>query len=132
MGFRKKDAESSSEQMKKEKNLHKLKRIDLLEILVEQGRELEALRQQVKELEQQLTDRAIMLEKAGDIAAASLELNHVMEAAQSAAQQYLDNVIRLCTQKEQETIERCKALEEETRKRCREMERKTGEKPRSV
>lgn len=125
MGFKKKDVKRSSAQIEKEKDLHKLKRIDLLEILVEQARELETLRSRVEDLEQQLADRTITLENTGNIAAAALELNHVMEAAQSAAQQYLDNVARLCAQKEQETVEKCRAMEQETADRCTALEKET-------
>lgn len=96
---------------KSEVDLRKLKRIDLLEMLVEQGKETEALRRRVAELEKQLEDRKILLDQAGNIAQASLEINRVMEAAQAAAQQYLDNVTELCRRKEEEAIARCEAKE---------------------
>lgn len=126
MAFRKKDTGKGSVHREKERDLHKLKRIDLLEILVEQGRELETLQRRVEELEQQLADRTIALQKTGNIAAASLELNHVMEAAQKAAEQYLENVTRLCAEKERETENRCKAMEQETINRCKALERETS------
>lgn len=77
---------------KKEIPLRKLKRADLLEMLVEQGKEVEALRVQVSELQRRLDERNIQLAQAGNIAEAALKLNGVFEAAQAAAQQYLESV----------------------------------------
>ena len=72
--------------------LRKLKRADLLEILVEQGQENEALKARVEELEKKLEDREIRINNAGTIAEAAFEMNGVLEATQAAAQQYLDNI----------------------------------------
>lgn len=116
MIFRK--SNTNIEKTNPEADLHKLNRLELLEMLVEQGKEIEALRRQIENLEKQLEDRAIMLDKAGDLAAASLEINHVMDAAQQAARQYLDNVRLLCSRKEQETIDRCEAMEQASKARC--------------
>ena len=46
-------------------------------------------------MEEQLKDRRILLGQAGSIAEAALRLNGVFEAAEAAAQQYLENVRRL-------------------------------------
>lgn len=80
--------------MKKQKEmpLRKLRRADLLEMLIEQGKEVEALRAQVEELQEKLDKKTIRLEQAGNIAEAALELNGVFEAAQAAARQYLESV----------------------------------------
>lgn len=82
--------------------LSKLKRADLLEMLLEQSKENEKLRAEIEELKQQLADRRIYMEQAGNIAEAALKINGVMEAAQAAAQQYLDNIKLLgeCQKKE--------------------------------
>lgn len=76
----------------KEMLLRKLRRADLLEMLIEQGKEVEALRTQVEELQKKLDEKTIRLEQAGNIAEAALKLNGVFEAAQAAAQQYLESV----------------------------------------
>lgn len=82
--------------MQKEKNpLRSLSRLELIELLARQEREMQNLRQQLAEKEEALAQRAIMLEKAGSIAEASLALNGVFEAAQRAVEQYLENVERL-------------------------------------
>ena len=83
-----------------EKELKKLKKIDLLEMLIAQSRELEALRGKLEKAEKQLQDREIVLEKAGSIADAALRLNGVFEAAQMAAEQYLDSLAYLAEHSE--------------------------------
>ena len=75
-----------------ERELKKLSRADLLELLLNERRENERLRQQLEEAEQKLEDRRIQLEQAGSIAEAALRLNGVFEAAEAAAEQYLDSV----------------------------------------
>lgn len=114
--------------------LRKLKRAELLEMLIEQGKEAEKLRKQVEELTQKLSDRQILLDRAGTIAEASFQLNGVLEAAQEAAQQYLDNldgVIRRqeekCAQAEAECLAQCEAQRWETKIQCEEMERAAKE-----
>ena len=108
-----------------DKELQKLKRVELLEILVEQGKEIDRLRSEVEALKKQLADREIRLESAGNIAEASLQINGVFEAAQSAAQQYLENIQRLsdrqesvCADMEQRTKEACETMERATREKC--------------
>ena len=75
-----------------DKELKKLSRAELLEILVEQSKEMEELRSELAEVKEQLNSREIKLGKAGSIAEAALGLNKVFEAAQAAADQYLDNI----------------------------------------
>lgn len=73
----------------RELDLKKLSRTELLELLLEQTKELEATQARVQELEKQLSDRKIELEKAGNIAEAALRLNRIFEAAQQAADDYV-------------------------------------------
>lgn len=108
-----------------DKELQKLKRVEVLEILVEQGKEIDRLHSEVEALKKQLADREIRLESAGNIAEASLQINGVFEAAQSAAQQYLENIQRLsdrqesvCADMEQRTKEACETMERATREKC--------------
>ncbi len=75
--------------------LKKLRRADLLELLLEERRENELLRAQLKKSYEALVDRKIQVKEAGSIAEAALKLNEVFEAAQAAADQYLENVRRL-------------------------------------
>ena len=50
-----------------EKDLKKLRRAELLEIMLDQSYEIDQLRKRVKELEEQLEDREIIIENAGSI-----------------------------------------------------------------
>lgn len=75
-----------------EKDLKKLRRAELLEIMLDQSYEIDQLRKRVKELEEQLEDRKIIIENAGSIAEASLQLTKVFEEAQKAADLYLENI----------------------------------------
>lgn len=74
------------------KELKKLSRADLLELLIEQSEELNELRARLTIAEESLKNREIAVSRAGSIAEASLILNGVFEAAQAACEQYLDNV----------------------------------------
>ena len=89
-----------------DKELKRLSRTELLELLLAQTKEAERLARKLEKAEQMLADRQLQINKAGDIAQAALAVNGVMEAAQAAAQQYLDNIIRM----EQETRLRCKKI----------------------
>ncbi len=75
-----------------EKELRHLSRMDLLEMLLEQSKEVERLQKELETVKKQLEDRRIMEQEAGSIAEASLRLNKVFEAAQQAADQYLENI----------------------------------------
>lgn len=75
-----------------DRELKKLRRADLLEILVEQSREIEQLKAELEETRKELDNRTIIIEKAGSLAEAALQLNHIFEAADAAARQYLENV----------------------------------------
>ncbi|MBQ1271458.1 MAG: DNA repair protein [Clostridia bacterium] len=89
-----------------DKELRKLTRAELLEMLISQMKENERLQEQVEELAAQLEDRRIMLEEAGSIAEASLRLNGVFQAAEKAAQQYLDNIKRLSDEKPRKEVKK--------------------------
>lgn len=79
--------------MKKEQNpLRKLSKLELLELLARQERELRQLREEVARKDAELEQRRILLERSGSIAEAAMQLNGVFEAAQRAADQYLESV----------------------------------------
>lgn len=72
--------------------LRKLSKLQLLELLAQQERELQALRKALEEKDAALAERRIQMERAGSIAEAALRLNGVFEAAQRAADQYLESL----------------------------------------
>lgn len=77
------------------KNLKKLKRSELLEIMLAQGEEIDRLRAELARKDAELRDRRITLEESGSLAEASLRLTAVFEEAQKAADLYLENVKRV-------------------------------------
>lgn len=89
-----------------EKDLKRLSRSELLELLLIQTKQTERLSQELEKTERLLADRNLKMEKAGDLAQAALAVNGVMESAQAAAKQYLDNMARM----EQETKARCEKM----------------------
>lgn len=78
-----------------EKELRRLSRAELLELLLAEIKENEQLHAKLKAANEQLADRKILIENAGSIAEAALELNGVFEAADRAVRQYLENVRRI-------------------------------------
>ena len=75
-----------------DKELKKLNRKELLEMLVIQTRKSEQLERRVKELEEKLADKTVKIETAGNLAEAALRLSGVFEAAQAASEIYLESL----------------------------------------
>ena len=134
-----------------EKELQKLKRVELVELLLRQVEENQRLKDRIYDLEDELNevkdkldDRQIILRKAGSIAKASLELNGVFETAQKAADEYLNSIMAIYNDQKdkaakadaaykrrgeqllQETQERCRQMEEDTKRKCNRMLREAG------
>lgn len=80
------------------KELQKLSRKQLLELMLEQSRRIDELEQELSQAREQLNQRQIALTEAGSIAEAALRLSGVFEAAQRAADLYLDSVRWLHTE----------------------------------
>lgn len=120
-----------------EKELQKLTRQDLLELLLEAERENDALRREVETLRSEAADKRLLLDKVGSIAEAALLLNGVFSSAQAAADQYVMNVKRVCDEKSdrvrqasdivQKAQQEAKQLREETEMICRRMIRQAKE-----
>lgn len=98
-----------------EKELKKLSRIELLEMLIEQTERNEELERRIAELEEELKNASLEVSEVGTLAEACLKINKVFEAADAAAQQYLDN-IKVYDEKKKDMLA-------ETERRCAEMER---------
>lgn len=113
------------------KELKRLSRSELLEMLISQTEENEQLREQVANLQHSLNERRIFIEKAGSIAEASLAINKVFQAAEAAAQDYLSNIRVLSerqdkiTKRNVETQESISRMVDETQTRCRQLESDT-------
>lgn len=85
------------------RDVKKLSRKDLLELLVELSEENDTLKKKIKYLENELESRKIKANEIGNIAEAALKLNAVFESAQKACDDYVRNV-------KEQTDEKCAAL----------------------
>ncbi len=75
-----------------EKELKRLTRMELLEMLIDQSREVERLRDELEETKKALEDKRIAIERSGSLAEAALALSGVFEKAQEAADLYIANI----------------------------------------
>lgn len=73
-----------------EKDLRKLNRYQLLEMLIMQTERADTLHKKLEDAEKKLNDTQIRITALGSIAEASLQLSGVFEAAQAAADRYLE------------------------------------------
>ena len=73
----------------------RLRRDELLEILIAQSKKMDQMQAELDAARAALDSREILLREAGSIAEAALRINGVFEAAQAAAQQYLENIRRM-------------------------------------
>lgn len=122
-----------------EKELKKLSRGELLEMINASQAEIQSLKAALAAAEEKLAQREITLDNAGSIAEASLQLNGVFTAAQAACQQYIENIQALsarqsdiCARVESETMEKAarilteaetkaRFIEQESTRQCTEM-----------
>jgi len=75
-----------------QKELKRLSRGDLLEMMLSLSKENEHLRKELHNARQQLEDRRLTVEHSGSLAEAALQLNGVFQAAQEACDQYSLNI----------------------------------------
>lgn len=80
-----------------EKELKRLSRKELLQMMILQAEENERLKDELERLRSQLSENQITANRAGSIAEAALEIHKVFEAAQAAADTYLDNIQKMQT-----------------------------------
>lgn len=78
-----------------EKELRRLSRRELLEMLITRTIENERLTEELQQARKELSDRELIQERAGSMAEAALQLNGVFEAADRAAREYLENIRRM-------------------------------------
>ncbi len=82
-----------------DKELRKLNRSELLELMLEQSREIDRLQEELEETREALRERNLKIESCGSIAEAAAEVNSLFHAAQRAADMYLLNVQRICAER---------------------------------
>jgi len=75
-----------------DKELRKMNRTELIEIIYAMQQNERTLREENEKLQRLLHDKMIRLGRSGSIAEAALDLNHIFEDAEAAAQQYLESL----------------------------------------
>lgn len=111
-----------------EKEVKRLHRSDLIALLVRQAKEAETLKARVAELEGQLADRTRKYEKAGTLSEAMISVNGVMEAAQKAAEQYLEELKTTHSELEKSRAEKLSETERACARREEEADRQINAK----
>lgn len=109
-----------------DKELKKLHRRDLLELLIHQTEDNEKLQSDVDLLNAQLQSKNVNMAKAGSIAEAVVQVNEVFQKADKIAEEYIENVRLLserqeetCARMERECQEKCDAMVEEAENQCK-------------
>ena len=112
----------------------KMSRPQLEALAAQQAKEIERLHAELSAAQEKLHDRQIVIERAGTMADAAMQLNGVLRAADEAANQYLENIRvftesqhKICEQIEQQTRAKAQAMLRETEERCRAREREADE-----
>lgn len=136
-----------------DKELKKLNRLELLELLVAQGKDLEACQNRLAEkdaeierVKAQVTDASMQIDRLqmklktrtidetqpGNLADAAMEISGLFEAAQKTADEYIRKLKALQEEQEAKANEKLALIEQEasklledTRLRCSELERTT-------
>ena len=114
-----------------EQELKKLSRADLQQLLLEQDKVMDQLRERIASMERSQREKAFQIKRFGSIAESSLQLSGVFEAAQQAADRYLEQAQQaqnaaVARKKEAEALllrtrELCEKMEADTRRKCEAM-----------
>lgn len=88
------------------KELRKLSRADLLEMLLQQSRQMQLLEKERTELREKLNEQNLEIQNSGSLAEAALRLNGVFQAADQAAEQYLFVLQKAAERVQAEEMER--------------------------
>ena len=93
-----------------EKELKKLNRYQLLELLIIQTERADKLQAALKEAERRLNDQEINISTLGSIAEASLHLKGVFQTAQDAADMYINAAKKRAAEIEEEAYKKSAAI----------------------
>ena len=92
-----------------DKEFKRLNRAQLIDIIYQLQLQVDELTEQKQSLENELLDKRLRIDNAGNIAHAALEINDCFRSAQSAAEQYLNEIRTLHAEAE---VQRQRLLEE--------------------
>ena len=96
------------------RELKRMRRSDLLEMLLQLRKENDRLKQELEEVRQELNSKRITAEECGSLAEAVLKLNGLAEATQKVCDQYAYNM----KLRWEETEEQCRRMERTTKQKC--------------
>lgn len=102
-----------------EKDLKKLNRYQLLELLIIQTERANKLEKNLEEIQEKLDSREVQLTVMGSIAEASMQLSGVFEAAQNAADIYLNAARERAAETEAEAVRHAEEILEEAKQKAR-------------
>ena len=108
-----------------EKELRKLNRYQLLELLIMQSKRADTLQQQLDALKQERNERNLEVLRLGSIAEASLQLSGVFAAAQEAADIYLKSAQDHAADIEEAARQKAAAIIEEAENKAMHMLQQT-------
>lgn len=131
-----KEIASLQAQLEKERTAAKAEcQNQIASIQARHEQEIQRLNAELEKAQAAVKNREIILDEAGSIAVAALQLNGIFEAAQAASQQYLENIRSLSERQAslyakreaeyqvemerrlQETTEKCKAMEAQAKQK---------------
>ena len=95
-----------------DREFKRLSRSQLIDIIYQLQIKQKELEDENLKLKEELADKRIRMHQAGNIAEASLAIHNVMQAAQDASSQYLEEIRIMRT----ETEEKCQRLLEKAQK----------------
>ena len=102
------------------KDIRRLNRKDLLEIVLEQTKRIEDLNNEIDKLKNELKAKKIHIKASGSIAEAALKISSIFKSADEAKEIYMNNVKELAIKEANEIKYK---IIHETKKRCKEKER---------
>ena len=96
-----------------EKELRKISRKELLELLLEQANRIVDLEKELADTKTKLEDKKIMLNQAGNLAEASLKITDLFQKTMETCKIYSDNIEELNSRIEKEVREKYEAIEKQ-------------------
>ena len=91
-----------------DKEFKRLNRSQLIEIIYQLQLRQEELTAEIERLSKELEDKRILVSEAGNIAEAALEIHNVMQAAQNAAEHFMEEMRLRSEEAYQQTLDKAK------------------------
>ena len=91
-----------------DKEFKRLSRAQLIDIIYQFQLKQEELTAENEKLTKELADKRLLVNKAGNIAEAALEIHNVMQSAQAAAEHYMEEIKLRCEEAYQQALKKAK------------------------